>query len=97
MRRNLAMTRLARHFGHEVSYDGDEAKASLHLLSREKSVYTEAHRGGRNDRLEVFKNLPQGPPKGPSCWCTVPVATAGNGATSSPILANQVMPRTPCP
>lgn len=64
MRRNLAMTRLVRHFGHEVSYDGDEAKASLHLLSRERSVYTEAHRGGRNGRLEVFKNLLQGPPKG---------------------------------
>lgn len=64
MRRNLAMTRLVLRFHPAIAYYGDEAQASVALLPREQSIYTEAHRGGRNGRLEVFKNLPQRAPRG---------------------------------
>ena len=59
MRRNLAMTRLMRHFNPTIVYHGDEAQACIELLPRTHSVHAEAHRGGRNGRLEVFKNLPR--------------------------------------
>ncbi|MDO9600044.1 MAG: alpha/beta fold hydrolase [Azoarcus sp.] len=58
MRRNLAMTRLVRHLGLKVAYEGDEARASLEVTPRERSIHCEAHRGGHNGRLEVFKSLP---------------------------------------
>lgn len=64
MRRNLAMTRLVRRFGLATRYEGDEALACLQVLPREKSVYSEAHRGGPDGRLEIFKSLPRGRPKG---------------------------------
>lgn len=64
MRRNLAMTRLVRHFGLAVTGYGDEARATLEVLPRALSIYSEAHRGGRNGRLEVFKNLPSGRAQG---------------------------------
>lgn len=64
MRRNLAMTRLVRRFGPAIVYDGDEAQACVQVLPRAQSVYTEAHRGGRHGRLEVFKRLPAGRPRG---------------------------------
>lgn len=64
MRRNLAMTRLVRQLGLKVSYEGDEARASLDVLPREQSIYCEAHRGGRNGRLEVFKSRPRRAAKG---------------------------------
>ncbi|PKO55055.1 MAG: hypothetical protein CVU28_07750 [Betaproteobacteria bacterium HGW-Betaproteobacteria-21] len=58
MRRNLAMTRLVRHLGLKVAYEGDEARASLEVTPHERSIHCEAHRGGHNGRLEVFKSLP---------------------------------------
>jgi len=64
MRRNLEMARLMRRFSPAIVYHGDEAQASVPLLPRAQSIYTEAHRGGRNGRLEVFKNLPQRAPRG---------------------------------
>lgn len=64
MRRNLSMTRLVRKLGLRVANDGDEARAIIEITPREHSIYSEAHRGGRNGRLEVFKNIPQRRPKG---------------------------------
>lgn len=64
MRRNLAMTRLVGRLGLQVANDGDEAWATLQVIPREQSVYSDVHCGGRDGRLEVFKRLPQGPPKG---------------------------------
>lgn len=64
MRRNLAMTRLVRRFGLDVDYDGDEATGRLPVVPRAASVRTEVGRGGRDGRLEVFRNLPRGRAKG---------------------------------
>lgn len=64
MRRNLSMTRLVRKLGLRVSSDGDEARAILEVTPAAQSIFTEAHRGGRNGRLEVFKNIPQHQTKG---------------------------------
>jgi len=64
MRRNLAMTRLVRRLGLKVTYEGDEARASLDVTPRERSIHSEVHRGGHDGRLEVFKCLPQRAPRG---------------------------------
>lgn len=64
MRRNLAMTRLVRHFGLDVEYYGDEARASLEVVPRAQSVWTETRRAGPGGRLEVFHRASVRPLRG---------------------------------
>ena len=64
MRRNAGMTRLARRFSSTITYEADEAQATITLATQHDSFYTEIVRTGHQGRLELFRRAPVGSSRG---------------------------------